>query len=116
MSERIPHAGDIVWVVFDPVIGTEQEGRRPALVLTEHEFNKNSQRSIVCPITNAAGDWPTLVPVPENCMKVTGYVMADQIRSVHRKGRCFRFIEPAPDTLLVEVRAVVGALTGVNSL
>ncbi|MBL8585070.1 MAG: type II toxin-antitoxin system PemK/MazF family toxin, partial [Rhizobiaceae bacterium] len=39
-------AGDIAWVAQDPVVGTEQGGRRPATVLTDVDFNALYPRSI----------------------------------------------------------------------
>ena len=107
-------AGDIVWVDFDPVRGTEQGGRRPAVVLTDRSFNSRDQRSIVCPITRNMTPWPTKVPLPEG-MKTNGAVLADQIRSVHREGRGFRFIERAPGDVLEQVRAIVSELVGITS-
>lgn len=106
-------AGDIVWIVFDPVIGTEQGGRRPAIVLSDAEYNTLYPRSIVCPITRNAMPWPTKVLLPEG-MEISGAVLADQPRTVHRQGRSFRFIERAPDNVLVEVRTIVGAILGIT--
>jgi mRNA interferase MazF len=37
---------------FDPQLGHEQKGRRPALVVSNDIFNKFSNLFIVCPITN----------------------------------------------------------------
>jgi mRNA interferase MazF len=31
--------GDIIWLDFDPQIGHEQKGRRPALVISNDLFN-----------------------------------------------------------------------------
>lgn len=105
------NAGDIVWVDFDPVLGTEQGGRRPAIVLTDRRFNDRDQRSIVCPITRNMAPWPTKVPLPAG-MKTNGAVLVDQIRSVHREGCGFRFVEAAPPDVLDQVRAIVGELVG----
>lgn len=107
-------AGDIVWVVFDPVVGTEQGGRRPAIVLTDSSYNTLYPRSVVCPITRNEVDWPTKVILPDS-MKTKGAVLADQPRTVHRAGRSFRYIETAPDEVLAEVRAIVGSLLGITA-
>ena len=109
--KTICDVGDIVWVVFDPVIGTEQGGRRPALVMTDIEFNRREPRSIVCPITQNLEPWPTKVVLAFG-MKTRGAVLVDQVRSIHRAGRSFRFIEKAPDAVVAEVRAILGALLG----
>lgn len=107
-------AGDIVWVVFDPVIGTEQGGRRPAIVLSSADYNTLYPRFIVCPITRNPTPWPTKVLLPSG-MKISGAVLADQPRTVHRQGRSFRFIERAPEELLADVRAIVGAILGITA-
>ena len=109
--KTICEVGDIVWVVFDPVIGTEQGGRRPALIMTDIEFNRREPRSIVCPITTNLEPWPTKVALAAG-MKTRGAVLVDQVRSMHRAGRSFRFIEKAPDAVLTEVRIILGALLG----
>ena len=42
-------------------------------------------------------------------------MLADQPRTVHRSERGFRFIERAPDEVLADVRAILGALLGIMS-
>jgi mRNA interferase MazF len=54
----LPEAGDVAWVEFDPVLGAEQAGRRPALVVSEREYHEISSRALVCPITSRARPWP----------------------------------------------------------
>ena len=34
----MPEAGDLIWTDFDPHIGREQSGRRPALVVSPADF------------------------------------------------------------------------------
>lgn len=74
---RIPELGDIAWIDLDPVRGTEQAGRRPAIVLTDIEFNTRDERSTICPIALNRVPWPTKVLLPEG-MKTRGAVLADQ--------------------------------------
>lgn len=106
-------AGDIVWVVFDPVVGSEQSGRRPGIVLSETDYNSLYPRSLICPITSNLTPWPTKVLLPSG-MKTVGAVLADQPRTVHRQGRGFRFIESAPKRVLADVREIVGAILGIS--
>ena len=35
----LPKQGDIVWITLDPRAGSEQMGRRPALIVTNNTFN-----------------------------------------------------------------------------
>lgn len=107
------NAGDIVWADFDPVRGSERGGVRPAIVLTSSGFHENSTKAIVCPITRNPAPWPTKIGLPEE-MKTRGFVLADQIRTLHRSERGFRFIEAAPADVLEQVRAIVGELIGVG--
>lgn len=106
-------AGDIVWVDFDPVIGTEQAGRRRAIVITDRDYNELYPRSVVCPISGNPTPWPTKVLLPDG-MRTRGGVLADQPRTVHREGRGFRFIEHAPAEVLDDVRRIVGELLGIT--
>jgi mRNA interferase MazF len=108
-------AGDLCWVDFDPVLGTEQAGVRPAIVLTAFGYNRLYERSVVCPVTRNVTPWPTKVLLPEG-MRTRGAVLADQPRTVHRASRGFRFIEKAPPQVLADVRAIVGELLGITHL
>jgi len=43
-----------IWeVFFDPVLGSEQSGRRPAVVISGNMVNKNINTIIVCPLTSS---------------------------------------------------------------
>jgi mRNA interferase MazF len=42
MAEYVPRQGDYIAVTFDPQSGHEQRGRRPALVVSKHLFNKHT--------------------------------------------------------------------------
>ena len=105
----LPEAGDILWVVFDPALGTEQAGRRPALVLSDSSYHGRSTRAVVCPITKTRRDWPFDVPLPSG-LRTEGFVLTDQIRAIHRASRIREPIETAPASLLAEVRGRLAAL------
>jgi mRNA interferase MazF len=107
----LPDVGDIAWMDLDPIIGTEQAGRRPALVLSDIRYHEVSVRAVVCPITSAARPWAFNVAIP-NGLITTGVVLVDQVRTIDRTQRMFDIIERAPDDLLADVRGVLGALLG----
>jgi mRNA interferase MazF len=48
----IPKKGDFVVLSFNSQSGHEQQGRRPALVISNTSFNKRMGLAVVCPITN----------------------------------------------------------------
>jgi mRNA interferase MazF len=111
----LPDLGDIAWVDFDPVLGTEQAGRRPALVLTSKSYHEQSWRAVVCPITTKTRIWPFNVALPTG-LKTTGMVLVDQVRSIDRSKRMFDVIETAPATIVAEVRGRLAALLGFDDL
>lgn len=107
----IPAPGDIVWTVLDPVVGTEQAGRRPAIVVSDRAYHELSPRVLICPITTRRREWPFHVPLP-SAMKTRGDVMVDQARIIDRTQRPFRYIETAPQDVLDAVRTRLARLLG----
>ncbi|QUS39026.1 type II toxin-antitoxin system PemK/MazF family toxin [Tardiphaga alba] len=109
----LPDAGDIAWVDLDDVRGTEQAGRRPALVLTSREFHETSRRAVICPITLKIRNWPTNVVLPAG-LEIAGEIMVDQIRSIDRTERMFAIVEKAPAKTLRDVRIKVAVMLGMD--
>lgn len=109
----LPEVGDIAWVELDPVRGTEQAGRRPALILSDAIYHQASRRAVICPISRSVRRWPFNVVLPSG-LKTTGSVMVDQIRAVERSERLFDFIERAPPEVLREVRGRLATLLGID--
>jgi mRNA interferase MazF len=110
----LPDVGDIAWVDLDPVRGTEQAGRRPALVLSDKAYHEVSRRAMVCPITSKMRDWPFDVALPSG-LHTSGVVLVDQLRTIDRHVRMFDIIEKAPDELLAEVRGRIAALLAIET-
>jgi len=108
----LPEAGDIFWVELDPVRGSEQAGRRPAIILSDRLYHEASRRAVICPITWTARDWPFNVPVPEG-LRTKGVVLVDQVRAIERSQRLFDFIETAPESLLAQIQGKLAALIGI---
>ena len=111
---NLPEAGDIHWADFGETLGTEQAGRRPALVVSEHVFNARSSRVVVCPITSRPAEWPVVVPMPSS-MRTRGVILCDQTRAIDRRARLFGYIERLPDDSLIVVRRVLGAILGMET-
>ncbi|MBM3635527.1 MAG: type II toxin-antitoxin system PemK/MazF family toxin [Alphaproteobacteria bacterium] len=108
-------AGDIVLVDFSPVRGHEQDGMRSALVMTDHSYNSASSYLIVCPITSNTRPWPFKMALPKG-LKVQGYVMLDQIRSIDRRRRVLRLIDRVPRDVLLVCRERLGVLVSLRSV
>jgi len=102
-------AGDLVWVELDPVRGTEQSGRRPAVVITPAAYHKVSRLALVCPITSNAGPWPFKVMLPDD-LKIKGAILVDQVRAVDRSGRIFGRVGRVPVETLEKMRSILVAV------
>ena len=108
MAGYVPQKGDFVILTFDPQAGHEQRGRRPALVVSNTLFNRHTGLVMVCPITNAFRNVPFHVAVPDES-SLTGYVMAEQIKSVDYASRHVKLVEKAPGFVLNEVLSILDA-------
>jgi len=108
MADYVPKKGDFVSLTFDPQSGREQRGRRPALVVSNTLFNRRTGLAIVCPVTNTDRGYPFHVPVGE-CADVTGFIMAEQVKSVDFHARSARRIGKASGEALDEVLAILDA-------
>lgn len=78
-NTHIPDRGDVIWMDFDPVLGSEQGGRRPALVITPAFYNDRSGICIVCPVTSRVKGYPFEVAIPPD-LPVAGFILVDQIK------------------------------------
>ncbi len=98
----IPEQGDIIFLKFDPQIGREQKGNRPAFVVSNNTFNQFTKLAIVCPITNTDRGFPLHVSLDERT-KTTGVIMCDQAKSLDVSARGIAFVEKVPEDIVKEV-------------
>jgi mRNA interferase MazF len=97
----IPERGDIVWMEFNPRVGHEQKGRRPALTLSFKAYNEKTGLALFCPITSKVKGYPFEVEI--DLKKIKGSVLSDQIKSLDWRERNIEFIEKIGDKKLGEV-------------
>jgi len=107
----IPHAGDLIWLTFDPRAGREQAGRRPALVLSPVSYNEKTSLALVCPVSSQVKGYPFEVPLPEG-LPITGVVLSDHLKSLDWMQRKAEFVAHAPIEVLSEVLARLAPLLG----
>ncbi len=82
--------GDVVWVDFDPVRGSEANKRRPAVVVSNDGANRMAQsldRGVVSvvPVTSSTGKvypFQVLLPAGSCGLPQASKAQAEQIRSV----------------------------------
>ena len=83
-----PRRGQIYWVDFSPTKGSEQAGRRPAVILSNDVANQHGSVVVVAPITsNTKGKvYPQNVLLPANDpLPKAGLVLCGQIRTVSKE-------------------------------
>lgn len=104
-----PDRGDLIIVDFTPHAGTEQAGRRPAIVLSPRAYNVATGLLYGCPITNQVKGSPFEVPLPPGT-RPTGVVLVSQMRALDWLSRNAALHGRAPDALLQEVVARLSAI------
>lgn len=98
--------GDIIKLNFNPQSGNEQAGYRPAVVISNNFFNKKTNLTIVCPITNTNNHFPLHVLLDERT-QTTGVVLCEHIKSVDLKERGFKVIEKMPTDILSNIISII---------
>ena len=104
-----PERGDLVWLQFEPHVGHEQAGRRPALVVSPGAYNAKVGLALFCPVMNRIKDYPFEVALPSGG-EVSGVVLADQIKSLDWRVRRAERITSAPTETVKEVLAKIRVL------
>jgi mRNA interferase MazF len=85
MGNEKPVRGEIWDVALDPVLGHEQGGRRPALVVSVDQFNQGSSGLvIVVPITSKDKNIRSRVAIEagEGGCKTRSFAMCEAVRSI----------------------------------
>ncbi|MDP4680686.1 MAG: type II toxin-antitoxin system PemK/MazF family toxin [Cyclobacteriaceae bacterium] len=79
--------GEIWELYLNPVDGSEQPGRRPAVILSGNMMNNYLNVIIVCPLTTKIKNYKgnvVLNPNNENNLKQTSEVLTFHVRSVSK--------------------------------
>lgn len=104
----IPERGNIVWLDFDPTKGHEQQGVRPALVISPKLYNEKSGLALMCPITAHKKGYGFEVEL--RFAKTLGVILSDHVRSIDWKARNARYVESASAPIIDEVEAKLKTL------
>jgi len=105
----VPKRGDVVWLHFNPQVGHEQAGRRPAVVLSSENYNQKTKLGLFCPVTNQVKGYPFETPLPAT-LPVKGVALCDQIKSLDWMARQAEFICELPEEAIEDVMAKTRAL------
>jgi mRNA interferase MazF len=98
----VPERGDLVWLEFTPQAGSEQAGKRPALIMSPKTYNKTVGLALVCPVTSRIKGYPFEVRLPDG-LEIGGVILSDQLKSLDWRARKARLIERVPAPLVQKV-------------
>ena len=78
--------GDLVFLNSDPIVGSEQSGPRPAVVVQNDIGNKHSPTVIIAPITSQSKKTkqPTHVKLTCECLERNSMVLLEQIKTLDK--------------------------------
>lgn len=107
--------GEIYFADLDPVIGSEQGGRRPVLIIQNDLGNRFSPTVIVLPLTGKTGKPPlnTHVPVfpPQGGVRVPSLILCEQVRTLE-KTRLQNRLGRLPKEKMTSVERALAAALG----
>ena len=104
--------GDIYYADLSPVVGSEQDGQRPVLIIQNDFGNRYSPTTIVAAITSQIHkrNLPTHVIIDGSESMMKSMVMTEQIRTID-KTRLDRYITTLDSETMHEVdRALMASL------
>ncbi len=109
--------GDIVLVDLNPVIGTEQSGIRPAVILQNDKANKVSPHTIIAPLTSKIRNviLPSHVFIASGIAGLTlnSVILCEQIRVIDKK-RLIRSLGKLPNNKIRELDTALTTILDIN--
>lgn len=104
--EKIIRRGDVFYAELNPVIGSEQGGTRPVVVISNNMGNRHSPTVIVAAITSRVhtkAKLPTHTEVSDfEGLDKDSVVLLEQIRTIDKQ-RLRRYIGILPDSIMARV-------------
>lgn len=98
--------GDIVWAELNPVVGHEQAGQRPVVVLSHDVFNDRSGTVIAVAVSSQEprAGYPLALEITTTKLPKRSWVKISQVRtlSVERLGRKLGRIAPEELERIIE--------------
>lgn len=103
MARRPIERGNVYHVDLDPTEGTEQQGKRPVLVISSADFNRQFGKCLIAPITqggNLARYGGYAVTLMGSGTKTQGAALLTDMRTMDLVARKATFIEAAPQVVM----------------
>jgi len=84
---NIVKRGDLFYADLNPIIGSEQGGLRPVIIIQNNTGNRHSPTVIVAPITisHKKPKLPIHVNINSGLLKKNSIVLCEQLRTIDKK-------------------------------
>ena len=106
--------GDLYFADLSPVIGSEQGGVRPVLVVQNNVGNKHSPTVVVVPISSVRKkDLPVHIQVRCSGLPKNSTVLAEQIRTIDRQ-RLQKYVGSLDREFMKEIDRILKISIGVK--
>jgi mRNA interferase MazF len=101
-------------VDFDPTLGREQSGNRPAVIISQTQYNKRRNLLWICPISSTVKPLRFLIALDERT-KTNGAVICEQIRTIDLLVRKCEYVEKLPKDILEKVLDAVSIIVALEN-
>jgi mRNA interferase MazF len=91
---------EVYLVNLNPTIGVEIQKRRPCLIISPNQMNRNVKTAIIAPMTTKSRNFPTRIACEFEGKN--GFVVLDQIRTVD-KVRLMKKLGEIDDEMQIKV-------------
>ena len=97
--------GEVWWALPDPVVGREQSGRRPVLIVSNERFHTAVTTLVIAvPVTTKDRGWPNHVELNAGAgVEQRSFAMTEQVRTISRQ-RLTKKIGVVEGSVLRDVR------------
>ena len=98
------YRGEVYYAELSPVIGSEQGGIRPVLILQNNTGNHHSPTTIIAPITSVQkkSSLPTHIVIDYDFLESVSVVLLEQIRTLDKR-RIGYYIGKLPEEKMQDV-------------
>ncbi len=104
-----PARGHILLIEFNQQSGHEQAVRRPALVISDTNFNKVTGFAVLCPITSQVKGYPFEVEV-RGSKRTTGVILSNQFKSLDWVSRDAKTVDSVVIDVVDEVNSNIAKI------
>ena len=109
------YRGEVYYAELSPVIGSEQGGIRPVLILQNNTGNRHSPTTIIAPITSVQkkSSLPTHIVIDYDFLESVSVVLLEQIRTLDKR-RLREHMGRVDETMMKQVDTAIAVSFGLH--